>query len=555
MPRRLTSHVRHNVVPVGRRLASMVALACALVVLAIPALAQAGTLSYDGGTRVLTYTGSNAENIVFADHPGGDATRLRLVDVGTGEEMTAAGAPACEPDDINFYLVCPAPAKLVVLLGGGDDSFSDESTGGGEPTAIPVEVSGGDGADEFDGGRGADVLRGGLGADTIRGDDGADALDGEDGDDTLDGAAGNDGLAGGPGSDRLTGGQGNDTVRGGDGNDQLDHNPEYALDGTDVYEGGGGSDEVGYFGRTVSVRINIDGQANDGQTGESDNIASDIEVVDGSDVDDVLIGSAGSNGLAGRGGDDQISGLGGNDLIYGDTGNDTITGDEGDDTLDGGCQDDRITGGAGVDSLNSDGTCASPELRGMNDVLNARDGLRDNLVLCTISGTPGDTAIVDPNDPALPAGNPGACRTIDTGTTTPGTTNVQPPSSPVAPPVSSGLSSPGTSVALSASLVRGQRLSRALRRGLRVRVDCNRPCRVNGTLLANSRLMARVVTVARGGKTLTRAGTTTFVLKFSRKAKRKLRSRRALQGTLRVRATPLSGDSATVKNRRIRLRR
>lgn len=67
--------------------------------------------------------------------------------------------------------------------------------------------------------------------------------------------------------------------------------------------------------------------------------------------------------------------------------------------------------------------------------------------------------------------------------------------------------------------------------------------------------MAGVVTVARGGKTLTRAGTTTLVLKFSRKAKRKLRSRRGLQGTLRVRTTALSGGSATVKNRPIRLRR
>jgi Ca2+-binding RTX toxin-like protein len=527
-------------------------------------VAQAGTLSYNAGTRVLTYTGGDAANIVFADHPSGDTTRLRLVDVGAGQEMTAAGVPGCEPDDIDFYLVCPAPAKLVVLLGGGDDSFSDENTGGGEPTAIPVEVNGGNGTDEFDGGDGADVLRGGLGADTIQGDNGTDTIEGEDGDDTLDGAAGNDGVVGGQGNDRLTGGHGNDTVRGGDGNDELDYNPEYALDGSDVYEGGGGSDTVGYFGRTVSVGVSLDGQANDGQAGESDNIGADIEVVDGSDAGDVLIGSAGPNGLAGRGGDDQISGLGGNDLIYGDTGNDTITGDDGEDTLDGGCHDDRITGGPGVDSLNSDGTCASPELRGMNDVLHARDGLRDSLVLCTISGTPGDTAIVDSIDPALPAGNPGGCRTIEIGTTTPGgstttpggsATNVQRPSSPVAPPASSGTTSPGTSVALSAALVRGQRLLRALRRGLKVSVNCNRPCRLNGTLLANSRLMARVVTVARGGKTLTRAGATTLVLKFSPKTKRKLRSRRGVQGTLRVRATPLGGGSATVKDRRVRLRR
>jgi hypothetical protein len=78
---------------------------------------------------------------------------------------------------------------------------------------------------------------------------------------------------------------------------------------------------------------------------------------------------------------------------------------------------------------------------------------------------------------------------------------------------------------------------------------------VSGALLANGRLLARTVTVARGRKTLTRAGKATLVLKFTRKAKSKLRRRRGLRGTLRVRATPLSGGAATVKNRKIRLRR
>ena len=404
-----------------RTVLTAAAVAFALAGVAVPASAPAGTLSYDAATQVLTFTGSDGPNVVFADHLGGDTGNLRIVDVG-GEETTATEAPQCQPDDLAFHLVCPTPAKLIVNLGGGEDSFSDESVSG-DPIAVPMEVSGGADGDEFDGGGAADTLRGGPGNDKIRGDGGIDTIVGEDGDDTITGGAGNDDLTGGPGADLLTGGLDNDVVRGGDGDDDLDYSPEYAVDGKDVYEGGLGSDSFGYFGRTISVVITLDGEANDGQAGENDNIDDDIEAVDGSDVADFLTGSPGADGLAGRGGDDTISGLGGNDLIYGDSGNDTIDGEDGDDALDGGCHNDTITGGLGVDSLNSDGTCESPDLRGTDDVLRARDGVRDSLVLCTISGAPGDTAIVDANDPALPASEPGGCRTIDAGTApTPGTT-------------------------------------------------------------------------------------------------------------------------------------
>jgi hypothetical protein len=291
-------------------------------------------------------------------------------------------------------------------------------------------VNGGAGNDESDGGGAADVLVGGPGDDKILGDGGSDVLRGDDGADTLDGGADHDSLDGGIGNDRLTGGAGNDIVGGGDGDDELDYSPLYAFDGTDVFAGGAGYDNVGYFGRTASVSVSLDGQPNDGQADEGDNIGADVEEVDGGDAADVLVGSAGPNRLAGRGGDDRISGGGGNDVLYGDSGNDQIDGGDGNDTLDGGCHDDTIIGGAGIDSLNSDGTCAEPALRGVNDVLHARDGVKDSLVLCTMSGTVGDTAIVDPVDPALGPGNPGACRTIDaagTATTTPGDTRTTVP--------------------------------------------------------------------------------------------------------------------------------
>jgi Ca2+-binding RTX toxin-like protein len=396
-----------------RRRASVAVLAAAGL-MALSGVAQAGELVSSGG--VLTYTGGDADNNVFVTHPN-DPAFVHIVDAAAGDGVNLATAPAgCVPDDISFGLVCPTPTRLVLNLGGGADSFSDD-TNSGTPIAVPLELNGGAGNDQFDGGGAADLLMGGPGDDTLVGDGGNDVLRGEDGADTVEGGADADDLDGGVGNDRLTGGAGNDLVRGGDGDDELDYRPLFVLDGADVFDGGAGYDKVGYFGRTVAVAVSLDGQANDGQAGEGDNIAADVDEVDGGDAADVLVGSDGPNRLAGRGGDDQVVGGGGDDVLYGDTGNDGLDGGAGNDSLDGGCMDDIIVGGPGVDSLNADGTCANPALRGQNDVLQARDGVKDALVLCAMGSTAEDTAVVDAVDPALGPGNPGACRTIDAGTT------------------------------------------------------------------------------------------------------------------------------------------
>jgi hypothetical protein len=101
----------------------------------------------------------------------------------------------------------------------------------------------------------------------------------------------------------------------------------------------------------------------------------------------------------------------------------------------------------------------------------------------------------------------------------------------------------------------GQRIIRALVRGLRIRTGCRNPCRLRGDFLVDSGLLARAVSVARGSKTLRRAGRTTLVLKFTRRAKRKLRRFRRIRGTVRLRATPLGGGRATVRRKRVTLRR
>ncbi len=137
---------------------------------------------------------------------------------------------------------------------------------------------------------------------------------------------------------RIRAGDGNDLLIGGSGDDILS-----GGFGSDVIQGGGGSDTASYS--EVSNRIGIradldgatgdDGSAEDGPAGARDTIAADVENLEGTGADDVLIGNAGPNVIDGTGGHDQVQGLGGNDeltargggTIDGGTGTDHCTSD------------------------------------------------------------------------------------------------------------------------------------------------------------------------------------------------------------------------------------
>jgi formylglycine-generating enzyme len=156
---------------------------------------------------------------------------------------------------------------------------------------------------------------------------------------------------GGPGNDRLQGGDGDDLLDGGDGDDSFF--TAASADGADVYLGGLGTDTVDYSTRTGNLSLTIAltsaADANDGATGESDDLTSSIENLTGGSGNDVLKGSAVSNVL--RGG-------AGNDVLWGGPGGtctadvDQLFGEAGDDTFEMGaasdCGDD-VTGGAGKD--------------------------------------------------------------------------------------------------------------------------------------------------------------------------------------------------------------
>jgi Ca2+-binding RTX toxin-like protein len=209
-----------------------------------------------------------------------------------------------------------------VLDGGRGDEGSDHLFGGnGNDT-----INGRNGDDELVGGTGDDDVAGGGGTDSIRGDDGNDKLRGGPGHDDIFGGSGNDVIQGGdpllPGADtgdNLHGGPGKDLLDGGDGGDLLAGGP-----GSDVLIGGRGLDVGDYSDSAGPVSITLDGQPNDGETGERDNFGADIESARGGNGKDLLSGNAGDNTLTGGAGDDFLVGAQGADRLNGNDGNDAI---------------------------------------------------------------------------------------------------------------------------------------------------------------------------------------------------------------------------------------
>ncbi|HEX8105688.1 MAG TPA: calcium-binding protein, partial [Solirubrobacteraceae bacterium] len=205
-------------------------------------------------------------------------------------------------------------------------------------------------------------------------------------------------LIGGSGNDVLTGSGAANRLRGGAGDDQLT-----GQTGADQILGEAGTDTGAYSGHAVPITVTLDDVANDGATGEKDDVRT--ENVTGGDGDDVLSGNAGPNRLDGGGGKDLLRGNAGSDVfdggsstqdavsygtsqvnvtvkiddaandgpalegdnvltsverVYGGQGNDWLEGgpagnyldgQAGNDHLDGQGGDDQLTGGAGADDI------------------------------------------------------------------------------------------------------------------------------------------------------------------------------------------------------------
>jgi len=347
--------------------------------------------------------------------------------------------------------------SFTVALGDGNDTFSGAggaisavhlTTGVTTLTACTVDltINGGAGNDTITGGDGDDTINGGEGDDTFKAAaiaDGADVFNGGAGTDTADYSArtgdltitldgtNNDGLAletddikadvenvtggagddtitgstlsnvltGGAGDDTLNGGTGNgdcaldsDTLNGGDGDDTFTQGN--AADCGDAMAGGAGTDTVTYTARSNDLFIDIDGTADDGESGEKDNVKTDIEKVIGGAGNDTITGSANADIIDGGAGDDILSGGAGDDTFLegaADSGADTMNGGNGFDTID-------YSGRSAAQTMT---LCVSTTLTGASaDCTAADDGVAsegDEIINCEhiLGGTDVDTMTCD----------------------------------------------------------------------------------------------------------------------------------------------------------------
>ena len=317
-----------------------------LAVAALPAAADAATLSRTGGT--LRYKAAKGERIsvqltessagVFLARSAKNV-RQRLVP-GAGCRRGGAREVRCAGHGVTRVEISLKRARTSTFR--LEDVHVDVAAVGspGANTMIFTRTpdftyDGGPKKDDVvvrDSPGGHSTIRLGAGADFFDGQPSALGAPDSTATFTVHGGRGRDSLMGGPAADFLDGGTGNDTLDG--------------VGGADTLTGGPGTDTVGFTSFSLipnhddgPISVTLDGQRNDGTAGQNALVGSDVEnaaigftTQPGSD--DVLVGNGGPNVLIGPG---TVRGLGGNDILV--TNNyypDNHT------TLDGGDGDDRI---------------------------------------------------------------------------------------------------------------------------------------------------------------------------------------------------------------------
>ncbi len=303
----------------------------------------ADTVTGGTGNDVLSYAERSAPVGVDADVQADDGESGEGDDVRADVETLVGGAG----NDRLF-----GSSLNNTLSGGPGDDVLDGSSGDDTFLSAPDP----DGADTFVGGTGRDHVSWAERATTVTADPDGLADDGAPGErdlvgtdvEVLTSGAGNDALTGGPGANELTGGSGDDTLDGGLGADRLsggagvDSFIVRAGDGADVMVGGTASDSVSYAGRSAAVAVRLDGVANDGESGEGDDVRADVENVTGGNAGDTIVGSASANRLDGGPGADTVSGSGGDDTLLGGPGFDSLDGGDGIDRCDPGADGARV---------------------------------------------------------------------------------------------------------------------------------------------------------------------------------------------------------------------
>ena len=473
----------------------------AFAVLALPAVANAATISYDSSGGLTYQAGSGERNYFGYSNDGG---RLSISDSGASTINYPAGT--CEPGWVSYVVVCDMPTAINAHLGDLDD-IAD----GADSITVPAAIDGGANKDTLRHDAFSTkpiTLRGGPGDDSVTGGAGPDVLEGGDGVDTITGRDAADRIHAGPGNDKLLGDATNvdrsgDVLDGGDGFDTIEGDWSKNLD------------------EKERLNVTLAGGADDGRPGEGDDLRSVEKVVtnnagsySGSEgADDIDINQVTeSSTVNGNGGDDRL------DLSDAD---DTIDGGAGVDRIEGGYGNDTITGGPGADALFGDepqGECSYIYCKppSGNDTINALDGEADT-VDCGVG--PADVANVDAID------NVQGCETVNRAGSADdnggggGGDNV----------------GPGDQIALTVKFAR-VKLAKALKRGVIVRVKAPGAGKVKVTARRGKKV------VASGSGKANAGGSASVRLKFNKAGKKTLRRAKSARLTVDVTYTPATGS-------------
>ncbi|MGA7936844.1 MAG: calcium-binding protein, partial [Kovacikia sp.] len=310
-----------------------------------------GDDTLNGGLQADFLYGGDGNDILVGDGQGdalvgGDD----LLDGGSGNDLLfgEAGNDTLSGNDGNDFLD-GGPGNDFIDGGNGSDTVSYENTpvASGSPHGVTVNIDENKdyqlpGSYIYSSGNvvGFNSTLGNLIAK-------GSALDGYGNIDTLRnlekiiGSKLDDVLIGNSVDNEINGLVGNDILIGGAGNDTLD--------------GGDGIDIVSYRYSPKGVYVNLElGTAIDGY-GQADGYGwidtlLNIENIQGSDNNDVLIGNSQTNWIFGGSGKDTIKAGDGNDLLYGEAGDDQLFGENGNDKLIGGIGADLLNGGEGTDT-------------------------------------------------------------------------------------------------------------------------------------------------------------------------------------------------------------
>ncbi|WP_439475914.1 M10 family metallopeptidase C-terminal domain-containing protein, partial [Brevundimonas sp.] len=234
---------------------------------------------------------------------------------------------------------------------------------------------------------------------------------------SVGGLIGNVSIALGAVIENAIGGHGSDTFRGNSANNRFTPGT-----GTDVVDGGLGTDTVVFSGARAAYTITWTGQTGT-VVGNGQNVTvTNVEslqftdqtiaatptgglVVGGDITNETITGTALADVIGGLGGADTINGLAGNDNLNGGSGDDVLNGGDGDDILIGALGNDALNGGAGTDTADYSGAGAGVTVNLSNGSSSGGGGFDTLTQVENVTGTVyADTLTGDANANVLRGG-------------------------------------------------------------------------------------------------------------------------------------------------------